>query len=71
MMKAAAALVGSVGIATAQTLQVGSAVGAEDAAREMPVLGSVHPLAEEGQTVTLQRFSDAGIMIVLDKSHCG
>jgi len=71
MMKAVAVVVGSVGMAAAQTLEVGSTVSAEDAIREMPVLGSVHPLAEEGQTVTLQHFSDAGVMIALDKSHCG
>ena len=64
-------LVSSVGLAAAQTLSQGGSVSAEDAAREMPVLGSAHPLATEGETVTLQRFSDAGVMIALDKSHCG
>jgi hypothetical protein len=32
------------------------------------VLRSNHPLAVEGQTTT--RFSEAGVMVVLDKSHC-
>ena len=73
----AAVLASSVGLATAQwptdvqTLSQGGSVSAEDAARGMPVLGSAHPLATEGETVTLQRFSDAGVMIALDKSHCG
>ena len=71
MMKAIALIMGSVGVVTAQNLQVGDTVSAEDATRPMPVIGSVHPLAPEGESVTLQRFSDAGIMIVLDKSHCG
>ena len=71
MMKSAAILLGSLGMVAAQQLQVGDTVSTEDASREMPVLGSSHPLATEGETVTLQRFSDAGVMIVLDKSHCG
>ena len=48
----------------------GSTVGEGDAAWEMPVLRSNHPLAVEGHTTTLRRFSEAGVMIVLDKSHC-
>lgn len=70
-MKAVAIFVGSLGVVTAQSLNVGDTVSTEDATRPMPVIGSVHPLAPEGESVTLQRLSDAGVMIVLDKSHCG
>jgi hypothetical protein len=68
MLQAAALVVGSIGVVAAQTLAPGSTVGDADAAREMPVLRSNHPLAVEGQTTT--RFSEAGVMVVLDKSHC-
>ena len=70
MLQAAALVVGLLHVVAAQTLAPGSTVGEGDAAREMPVLRSNHPLAVEGQTTTLRRFSEAGVMIVLDKSHC-
>ena len=72
MMKAAAAtLLGSVGLAAAQTLSAGDTLSADDASIAMPVLRSEHPLATAGETVTFQRLSEAGVMIALDKSHCG
>ena len=69
-MRAAAAMLAMAGSASAQ-LQAGSVVSAEDAARPLPVLRSVHPWVEEGSSVTLQGLSDAGLTVVIDKSHCG
>ena len=66
----AAALVAMAGSVSAQ-LQAGSVVSAEDAARPLPVLRSVHPWVEEGSSITLQGLSDAGLTVVIDKSHCG
>ena len=69
-MRAAAAMLAMAGGASAQ-LQAGSVVSAEDAARPLPVLRSVHPWVEEGSSITLQGLSDAGLTVVIDKSHCG
>ena len=66
----AAALLAMAGSVSAQ-LQAGSVVSAEDAARPLPVLRSVHPWVEEGSSITLQGLSDAGLTVVIDKSHCG
>ena len=70
-MRAAAALLAMAGSVSAQQLQAGSVVSAEDAARPLPVLRSVHPWVEEGSSVTLRGLSDAGLTVVIDKSHCG
>ena len=66
----AAALLAMAGSVSAQ-LQAGSVVSAEDAARPLPVLRSVHPWVEEGSSITLEGLSDAGLTVVIDKSHCG
>ena len=70
-MRAVAALVASLAGSASAQLQAGSVVSAEDAARPLPVLRSVHPWVEEGSSVTLQGLSDAGLTVVIDKSHCG
>ena len=67
----AAALLAMAGSVSAQRVQAGSVVSAEDAARPLPVLRSVHPWVEEGSSITLQGLSDAGLTVVIDKSHCG